>query len=95
VIAFRAERSLLFLGASSFLGDSMKLLTSPLGLLLGLDKAATVSVFVTVFSSSGDIEFTTSVTTEDKPLLSLLTADPTEAAKQAIDGALYQLAVSL
>ena len=94
-ISFSVERSLLFLGASSFLGDSMKLLTSPLGLLLGMDKIATVSVFVTVFSSSGDIEFTTTVTTEDKPLFSLLTADPTEAAKQAIDGALYQLAVSL
>jgi len=94
-IAFSPARSLLFLGVSSFLGDSMKLLTSPLGLLLGLDKAATVSVFVTVFKPSGDIEFTTSVTTEDKPLLSLLTADPTEAAKQAIDDALYQLAVSL
>jgi len=94
-ISFRPERSLLFLGASSFLGDSVKLLTSPLGLLLGMDKIATVSVFVTVFNPSGDIEFTTTVTTEDKPLFSLLTADPTEAAKQAIDGALYQLAVSL
>ncbi len=94
-ISFSPERSLLFLGASSFLGDSVKLLTSPLGLVLGLDKAATVSVFVTVFSSSGDIEFTTTVTTEDKPLLSLLMADPTEAAKRAIDEALYQLAVSL
>ena len=73
----------------------MKLLTSPLGLLLGLDKIATVGVFVTVFNPSGDIEFTTAVTAQDKPLFSLLTADPTEAAKKAIDAALYQLAVSL
>jgi len=54
-----------------------------------------VSVFATVFNPSGDIEFTTTVTNEDKPLLSLLTADPLEAAKKAIDAALYQLAVSL
>jgi hypothetical protein len=94
-ISFRPERSLLFIGASSFLDNSLKLLTSPLGLLLGMDKRATVSVFVTVFSPSGDIEFTTTVTTEDKPLFSLLTADPAEAAKKAIDEALYQLAVSL
>lgn len=94
-INFRPVRSLLFLGASSFLGNSAKLLTSPLGLLFGLDKTATVGIFVTVFNPSGDIEFTTTVTTEDKPLFSLLTADPTEAAKQAIDDALYQLAVSL
>jgi len=82
-ISFRPERSLLFIGASSFLDNSLKLLTSPLGLLLGMDKRATVSVFVTVFSPSGDIEFTTTVTTEDKPLFSLLTADPAEAAKKA------------
>ncbi|HDL85253.1 MAG TPA: hypothetical protein ENH11_02830 [Candidatus Acetothermia bacterium] len=94
-ISFSPERSLLFLGVSSFLGDSVKLLTSPLGLLLGLDKIATVGVFVTVFNPSGDIEFTTAVTAQDKPLFSLLTADPTEAAKKAIDAALYQLAVSL
>ncbi len=94
-ISFRPERSLLFLGASSIFDNSVKLLTSPLGLLVGLDKAATVTVFVTVFDPSGNIEFTTSVTKEDKPLFSLLTADPTEAAKQAIDAALYQLAVSL
>lgn len=94
-IAFRPERSLLFLGVSSFLDNSIQLLTSPLGLLFGLDKQATVSVFATVFNPSGDIEFTTTVTNEDKPLLSLLTADPLEAAKKAIDAALYQLAVSL
>ncbi len=94
-ISFCPERSLLFLGASSFLDNSVKLLTSPLGLFLGMEKKATVGVFVTVFSSSGEIEFTTAVTTEDKPLFSLLTADPTEAAKAAIDNALYQLAVLL
>lgn len=94
-ISFRPERSLLLLGATSFLDNSLKLLTSPLGILFGMDKRATVGVFVTVFNSSGDIEFTTSVTTDDKPLFSLLTADPTQAAKEAIDEALYQLAVSL
>jgi len=94
-ISFKPERSLLLLGASSFLDNSLKLLTSPLGILFGMDKRATVGVFVTVFNSFGDIEFTTSVTMEDKPLFSLLTADPTEAAKDAIDGALYQVAVSL
>lgn len=94
-VSFCPERSLLFLGASSFLDSSVKLLTSPLGLFLGMEKLATAGVFVTVFSPSGEIEFTTAVTAEDKPLFSLLTADPAEAAKAAIDNALYQLAVSL
>jgi hypothetical protein len=54
-----------------------------------------VGLFVSVFSPAGDIEFTTSVTCEDRPLFSLVTADPVEAAKEAIDAALYQVAVAL
>jgi hypothetical protein len=94
-ISFRLERSLLLIGASSFLDGSVKLLTSPLGLFFGMEKVATAGVFVTVFNPSGEIEFTTAVTAEDKPLFSILTADPAEAAKAAIDNALFQLAVSL
>jgi hypothetical protein len=66
-----------------------------LGLLFGLDKEATVGFFVTVFSPTGDIEFTTTVTATDRPLFSLLTADPVEAAKKAIENAFYQVAVAL
>jgi hypothetical protein len=62
---------------------------------MGIEKEATVALFATVFSSQGDVEFSTTVTYKDHPLLSLLTADPVEAAKGAIDSALYQLAVAL
>ncbi len=94
-ISFKPERSLLVFGATSFVDSSLRLLVSPLGILFGLDKEATVSLFATVFGPSGEIEFTTAVTYADRPLLSLLTADPLEAAKQAIEAALYQLAVVL
>jgi hypothetical protein len=94
-ITYRPERSLLLLGATSFLNSSLQILISPLGLLLGIEKEATVGIFATVFSPQGDVEFTTTVTYEDRPLFSLLTADPVEAAKGAIDSALYQLAVAL
>jgi hypothetical protein len=94
-IAFKPERSLLLFGVTSFLNPSLQLLTSPLGLLFGLDKEATVGFFVTVFSPTGDIEFTTTVTATDRPLFSLLTADPVEAAKKAIENAFYQVAVAL
>jgi len=94
-ISYKAERSLLLLAATSFLNTSLQILISPLGLILGVEKAATVAIFATLFSPQGDIEFTTSVTHEDRPLFSLLTADPVEAAKGAIDTALYQLAVAL
>jgi len=94
-ITFKAERSLLLLATSSFLDTSLQILVSPLGLLFGMEKEATVGLFATVFNPQGDIEFTTSVTTADRPLLSLLTADPMEAGKRAIDLALYQLAVAL
>jgi len=94
-ISYRPERSLLLLGASSFLDASLQILVSPLGLLLGIEKDATVGIFATVFNSRGDVRFTTTVTHEDRPLFSLLTADPVEAAKGAIDEALYQLAVAL
>ena len=94
-LSFQPERSLLVLGATSFADNSLKLLLSPLGILLGLQKEAIVGLFATVFSPNGDVEFTTSVTSADKPFLSLLTADPLEAAKQAIDKALYQIAVTL
>ena len=94
-ISYKPERSLLLLGATSFLDTSLQILISPLGLLLGIEKEATVSIFATVFSSRGDVEFTTTVTHEDRPLFSLLTADPVEAAKKAIDTAFYQLAVAL
>ena len=94
-ITYKAERSLLLLAATSFLDASLQLLISPLGLFLGIEKEATVAIFATVFNAQGDVEFTTTVTYEDHPLFSLLTADPVEAAKGAIDMALYQLAVAL
>ncbi len=94
-LSYRPERSLLLLGATSFLNASLQILISPLGLLMGIEKEATVALFATVFSPQGDVEFSTTVTYEDRPLLSLLTADPVEAAKGAIDSALYQLAVAL
>jgi len=94
-ISYKPERSLLLLGATSFLDSSLQLLISPLGLLFGIDKEATVALLATVFSPRGDIEFSTTVTYADQPLLSLLTADPLEAAKGAIDSALYQMAVAL
>ena len=94
-ISYKPERSLLLLGATSFLDSSLQLLISPLGLLFGIDKEATVAILATVFSPGGDVEFSTTVTYADHPLLSLLTADPLEAAKGAIDSALYQVAVAL
>jgi hypothetical protein len=94
-ITFRPERSLLILGATSFLNTSMQLLISPLGLLFGIERKASVSLFATVFSPKGDVEFTTSVSADDRPLFSLLTADPVEAAKKAVDAAMYQLVVVL
>jgi hypothetical protein len=94
-ISFRPERSLLLLGVTSFLDTSLQLLISPLGLLFGIERKASVSLFATVFSPRGDVEFTTTVSADDRPLLSLLTADPVEAAKKAIDAALYQIVVVL
>ena len=94
-ISFKPERSLLLLGATSFLDSSLQLLISPLGLLFGIDKEATVAILATVFNPRGDVEFSTAVTYADHPLLSLLTADPLEAAKGAINAALYQVAVAL
>ncbi len=94
-IAYRPERSLLLLGATSFLNTSLQLLITPLGLLFGLERKATVSLFATVFDSRGNVNFTTSVSADDSPLLSLLTADPVEAAKKAVDAALYQIVVTL
>jgi len=94
-LSYKPERSLLLLAATSFLDTSLQILISPLGLFLGIEKEATVAIFATVFSPQGDVEFTTTVTFEDRPLFSLLTADPVEAARGAIDTALYQLAVAL
>ncbi len=94
-IMYRPERSLLLLGATSFLDTTLQLLVTPLGLLLGIERKASVSLFATVFSPRGDVEFTTTVTADDRPLLSLLTADPVEAAKKAVDAALYQVVVTL
>ena len=94
-LSYKPERSLLLLGATSFLDTSLQILLTPLGLLLGIEKEATVGIFATVFSPQGDIQFTTMVTYKDRPLFSLLTSDPVEAAKGAIDTALYQLAVAL
>lgn len=94
-LSYKPERSLLLLAATSFLDTSLQILISPLGLFLGIEKEATVAVFATVFSPQGDVQFTTTVTFEDRPLFSLLTADPVEAAKGAIDTALYQVAVAL
>ena len=94
-ITFRPERSLLLLGATSFLDTSLKLLISPLGLLFGIERKASVSLFATVFSPRGDVEFTTTVSADDRPLFSLLTADPVEAAKKAVDAAMYQIVVVL
>jgi len=94
-ISYKPERSLLLLGATSFLDSSLQIILGPLGLLFGIEKEATASVFVMVFDAAGNLEFTTTATFEDRPLLSLLTADPLEAAKGAIDSALYQVAVTL
>jgi len=94
-LSFKPERSLLLVGATSFFDSSLKLFASPLGLLFGLEKEATVALFATVFSPLGDVEFTTMVTYADKPLFSLITADPLEAAKRAIETALFQLTVVL
>lgn len=95
MISYKPERSLLLIGAASFLDPSIQILISPIGILFGLEKVATVGLVATVFTPQGDVRFTTSVTNEDRPLLSLLTADPLEAAKGAVDSALYQLAVAL
>lgn len=92
-ISFKPERSLLLLGATSFLDEAVRLVVSPLGLLFGLEKEATVGLLMTVVSPAGDVEFTTTVTYADRPLFSLITADPLEAAKRAVEAALYQLAV--
>ena len=94
-LSFKLERTLLLVGATSFFDSSLKLLASPLGILFGLEKEATVALFATVFSPSGDVEFTTMVTYADQPLFSLITADPLEAAKRAIETALFQLTVAL
>jgi hypothetical protein len=94
-ITYRPERSLLLLGATSFLDTSLQLLISPLGILFGIERKASVSLFATVFNPRGDVEFTTTVSAEDRPLFSLLTADPVEAAKKAIEAALYQMVVTL
>jgi hypothetical protein len=94
-ISYKPERSLLLLAATSFLDTTLQILISPLGLFAGIEKNATVTVFATVFSPQGDVRFTTSATVEDRPLFSLLTADPVEAAKGAIDAALFQVAVAL
>jgi len=94
-ISYKPERSLLLIGAASFLDPSIQILISPIGVLFGLEKQATVGITATVFTPEGDVRFTTSATSEDRPLLSLLTADPLEAAKDAVDSALYQLAVAL
>jgi len=94
-LSFKLERTLLLVGATSFFDNSLKLLASPLGILFGLEKEATVTLFATVFSPSGDVEFTTMVTYADQPLFSLITADTLEAAKRAIETALFQLTVAL
>jgi len=94
-ISYKPERSLLLLGATSFLDASLQVLISPLGLMLGIEKEATVGVFASVFSSQGDVKFTTTATYKDHPLFSLLTADPVEAAKGAVDSTFYQMAVAL
>ncbi|MBU0596310.1 hypothetical protein KJ567_06475 [Candidatus Bipolaricaulota bacterium] len=95
LISYKPERSLLLLGATSFLDASLQILISPLGLMLGIEKEATVGVFASVFTPQGDIRFTTTATYKDHPLFSLLTADPVEAAKGAVDSTLYQMAVAL
>lgn len=94
-LSFKPEWSLLLVGATSFFDSSLKLFASPLGILFGLEKEATVALFATVFSPSGDVEFTTMVTYADQPLFSLITSDPLEAAKRAIETALFQLTVAL
>ena len=94
-ITYRPERSLLLIGAASLFDSTIQLLVSPIGVLFGLEKNATVGLVATVFTPQGDIRFSTAVTEEDRPLLSILTADPLEAAKEAVDSALYQVAVAL
>jgi hypothetical protein len=62
-------------GAASFLDTSLKLVISPLGLLLGTGRKASASVLATVFTTRSAVRFTTAVAAEDKPFLSLLAAD--------------------
>jgi hypothetical protein len=47
------------------------------------------------FDTRGDVESSSAAMYEDRPLLSLLTADPLKATKRALDLALYQPAVVL
>lgn len=94
-VLFKLERSLLFLGTASFMDETSSMILSPLGILFGLEREATVAFLMTVINPSGDVEFTTTVTYADRPLFSLFTADPLEAAKRAVEAALYQLAVVL
>jgi len=94
-ISFQPERSLLVFGLAALFDREIQLLTSPLGLFLGLEQEATVALFVTVFDPAGNIVFATKVAYADRPLLSLLTANPLEAAKRAIDSVLFQVAVAL
>jgi len=94
-ISFRAERALLWTGFGTLLGGLFQAALTPLGLVFGLERTATVSLFTTVFTDTGDITFTTSVVEEDCPILSLVTADPLEAAKKAIEVSTLQMAVAL
>ncbi len=94
-ISFRAERALLWTGFGTLLGGAVQAVLTPLGLVFGLERTATVSLFTTVFTDAGDITFTTSVVQEDRPILSLVTADPLEAAKKAIEVSTLQMAVAL
>lgn len=94
-ISFRAERALLWTGFGTLVGGVVQAVLTPLGLVFGLERTATVSLFTTVFTDAGDITFTTSVVEEDCPLLSLVTADPLQAAKKAIEVSTLQMAVAL
>lgn len=94
-ISFRAERALLWTGFGTLLGGVVQAVLTPLGLVFGLERTATVCLFTTVFTDAGDITFTTSVVQEDCPILSLVTADPLEAAKKAIEVSTLQMAVAL
>ncbi len=93
-MSFKPERALLVLAAASLVGSSIRVLASPLGLLFGLEKEPTVGLLATVYNAAGDVEFSTGVVCKDDPPLSLLNADIVNAAKKAVNEALYQVAVT-
>jgi len=97
-ISFRPERSLLLLATTvfvEFLRNPMSFILNPAVTLFGVDKRATVTMAATVYDPSGKAECGIAVTHTDCPVLSVFTADPLTAAREAVDKILYQLTATL